>query len=205
MYSNTSVIAFGGNLPTVAGLPAQSLVKAFEFLAEEGLFLRAISRFYRSPAFPAGSGPDYVNGCALMQGLLAPDSLLAALHRVEARLGRERQTRWGARGIDLDLIAVGDAILPNAQTQAEWRALPLDVQMTRAPEELILPHPRIADRAFVLIPLAEIAPAWRHPATGETVMQMLDRRDPVEKASIVPFYAPFDGVRGLSISEQGTK
>ena len=166
-------------------------------LSGEGLRLRALSRFWRSPAFPAGAGPDYVNACAVVSAALPPEAVLQALHRIEARLGRIRATRWGARGIDLDLLAAGDAILPDAATEASWRALPLAEQMQHAPETLILPHPRLADRAFVLIPLAEIAPLWRHPATGKTVSEMLAALDAAEKAAMTPFYTPFGGAGGL--------
>ncbi|SOB93454.1 2-amino-4-hydroxy-6-hydroxymethyldihydropteridinediphosphokinase [Rhodobacter sp. JA431] len=205
MYTSTFFIAFGANLPSFVGSPAQSIVTAMDFLRSEALNLKAISRFYRSPAFPAGSGPDYVNGCAVFEATLPAEATLAALHRVEARLGRVREKRWGARGIDLDLIAVGQTILPDPQTQAHWRGLPLEQQMTEAPDQLILPHPRLADRAFVLIPFAEIAPLWRHPATGKTVQEMVQSLDPAEKAALVPFSAPFGGVGGLSSPDQATK
>lgn len=162
-------------------------------LPEAGIRLCALSRFWRSPAFPAGSGPDYVNACAVISAAMTPETVLAALHRIEARLGRRREKRWESRGIDLDLLACGEAIRPDAATEALWRGLPLDAQMQRAPETLILPHPRLADRAFVLAPLAEIAPLWRHPVTGKTVGDMLAALDAAEKAAMVPFSAPFDG------------
>jgi 2-amino-4-hydroxy-6-hydroxymethyldihydropteridine diphosphokinase len=198
MCDNGVLIALGGNLPSPKGTPAQTLVAALALLRDEGLTLRAVSRFYRSPAFPAGSGPDYVNACAVLDGGGDAAAVLAALHRVEARLGRVRGQRWGARLIDLDLLAMGQAVLPDPATQAEWRALPLDAQMKRAPETLILPHPRLSERAFVLIPLAEIAPQWCHPATGQSVSQMLAALPKVEKAALVPFVAPFGGEQRLS-------
>lgn len=197
MYSLTYFLALGGNLSTPAGDSAQSLVASLRLLSDEGLQLRAVSRFYRSAAFPVGSGPDYVNACAAIRGPDDPESCLAALHRIEARLGRQRSTRWAARGIDLDLLAAGDAILPDAATEAEWRSLPLQAQMQRTPETLILPHPRLSERAFVLIPLSEIAPQWRHPATGQTVQQMADRLSAAEKAELVPFSRAFGGSGGL--------
>ena len=128
---------------------------------------------------------------------MAPDEMLQALHRIESRLGRTRTNRWEARGIDLDLIACGAEIRPDAETEAQWRALPLEAQMRLAPDRLILPHPRLADRAFVLIPLAEIAPLWRHPATGKTVSDMVAALGAAEKAAMKPFCAPFDRTGGL--------
>lgn len=183
------LIALGANLPSPAGLPAATLRAALERFGDEGLSLRAISRFFRSPAFPAGSGPDYVNACAIAVTDLPPRAALAALHRIEADLGRVRHGRWGARGIDLDLIAVGSHLLPDAGTHARWRDLPLGQQMTEAPDELLLPHPRLQDRAFVLIPLAEIAPHWRHPVLGLSVREMLDRLPENEKAALSPISA----------------
>lgn len=141
----------------------------------EGLGVRRLSRFWRTPAHPAGSGPDYVNAAAVIATGLAPAEVLAALHRIEAALGRMRDAgRWQSRGIDLDLLAMDDAVLPDAATQDRWRALAPETQARLAPETLILPHPRLQDRGFVLAPLAEIAPCWRHPRTGLTVARMLD-------------------------------
>ncbi|MFD2842150.1 2-amino-4-hydroxy-6-hydroxymethyldihydropteridine diphosphokinase [Paracoccus cavernae] len=79
----------------------------------------------------------------------------------------------GGAGIDLDLLALGGQVFPDEQGQTAWRDLPLEEQMRRAPEELILPHPRLQDRGFVLAPLAEVAPLWRHPIIGATVAEML--------------------------------
>lgn len=140
----------------------------------QGLAVQRVSRFWRTPAFPAGSGPDYVNAAAVVESELDPVGTLAALHRIEASLGRVREGgRWQARGIDLDLLATGDIVLPNESAQDRWRALPADMQARLAPDTLILPHPRLQDRGFVLAPLAEVAPSWVHPRTGLTVSRML--------------------------------
>lgn len=100
-------------------------------------------------------------------------------------MGRQRDgSRWGARVIDIDLLAMGKRIAPDDSTQDAWRALPPDIQATRTPDGLILPHPRLQDRAFVLVPLADIAPTWRHPRTGQTVTEMLSRLPDRDRAEV---------------------
>lgn len=168
------LIALGGNLPSSAGSPGETLRAALAALAEEGAELRAVSPFYATPCFPAGAGPDYVNAAAEIGVNGDARQVLDLLHRIEGRFGRERVQRWGRRTLDLDLIAQGQTVLPDIAGQGAWRDLALDDQMTRTPDELVLPHPRVQDRAFVLIPLADIAPDWRHPILSLTVREMVE-------------------------------
>jgi 2-amino-4-hydroxy-6-hydroxymethyldihydropteridine diphosphokinase len=180
------ICALGANLPSEQGDPVCALSAALCELVNKGFSLVSASRFWRSPAFPAGSGPDYVNACCILQTCHSPNATLAAFHEIEAQGGRVRQARWAARTLDLDLVAYGDAVAPDLQGFAQWRDLSLDAQQNLAPAELILPHPRLQDRAFVLIPLAEIAPLWRHPVSGRTVAQMLTALPEAQKAEIHP-------------------
>jgi 2-amino-4-hydroxy-6-hydroxymethyldihydropteridine diphosphokinase len=148
----------------------------------------ARSRFFRTPCFPAGAGPDYVNAACILQvsADLSPLAILARLHDVEETFGRRRAQRWGMRTLDLDLLAIGDSVLPDADTQNRWRTMP-DADQTRlAPDQLILPHPRLQDRAFVLVPLADVAPDWRHPLLGLTVADMVSRLPAADRAAMVP-------------------
>lgn len=168
-----ALIALGANAPAPQGDPASSLRAAMAEIAALGQDARS-SRLWRSPAFPAGSGPDFVNAAMALDTPLSARGLLDALHGIEARFGRERQRRWGPRSLDLDLLAHGESVLPDPAGWARWRDLPLARQMHDTPEELILPHPRLQDRGFVLVPLAEVAPDWRHPVTGLTVTGMRD-------------------------------
>lgn len=173
-YSANYIIALGSNLKFGNEGPADVVEQAFDELAREGLAIRAQSHFYNTAAFPTGAGPDFVNAAAVLECAFSPARVLACLHEVEARMGRERKQRWGARTLDLDLIAADQELLPDAETEQYWREMPLEVQKTAVPPELILPHPRLAERAFVLVPLMDVAPDWIHPATKLSVRQMHD-------------------------------
>ena len=188
-------IAMGGNLPfrgcsptSTATLaqdgPAATLSCALAALPRAGFAIRAVSRFYRTPCFLPGAGPDFVNAAVLADAPHGPQEALDHLHAIEAEMGRERGERWSARTLDLDLLFAGDAVLPDPDTQDAWRALPPEEQARQSPGRLILPHPRMQDRGFVLVPLAEICPGWTHPRTGQTVRQMLEALPDPEREAI---------------------
>ena len=170
---NVSLIALGSNMPSQAGEPADTLRAALEAMRRRGLRLDAVSRFYRTPCFPPGAGPDYVNAAARVTGVEDPAILLDILHGIEAEFGRARAQRWGMRTLDIDLIGGEDIVLPNPETYAAWRDLDLETQMQATPEQLILPHPRLHERAFVLVPVNDVAPEWIHPVFGQSVAEML--------------------------------
>lgn len=171
------LIAIGANMASCAGRPEQTLEAALRQLSLGPARIEAISRFYSTPAFPAGSGPDFVNAAAALRMPGDAEAILSHLHAIEAGFGRDRtgpgRARWGQRTLDLDLIAIGDTVLPDPETFEHWRRLDPAAQRQRAPDRLILPHPRMQDRAFVLVPLAEIAPSWRHPVLRLDVRDML--------------------------------
>jgi 2-amino-4-hydroxy-6-hydroxymethyldihydropteridine diphosphokinase len=186
--SGQALVAFGANLPFRGEAPAATLRLAVDALQEEGLAVLALSRFFATPCFPAGAGPDYVNAAAVLDCGQVIDlaSILARLHRVEARFGRERAQRWGMRTLDIDLLAMGDSVLPDAAVQDQWRLLPVSEQVRATPDRLILPHPRLQDRAFVLVPLGDVAPDWVHPRTGQSVRQMLAALPAEDRDAVKP-------------------
>ncbi len=144
------VIALGGN--DKGGCPdlTTALEAALARLPEVGVRMLRRSRWWTSAAWPDPADPPFLNGVALVETALEPEALMAALAGLETAMGRVRSVRNAPRTLDLDLIAYG-------RLAGEFG-------------DLILPHPRAADRLFVMGPLAEIAPAWRHPETGETAV-----------------------------------
>lgn len=133
-----------------------------------------MSRMYQTPAFPAGSGPNFVNAVFVIETDIAPEALLTLLHAIEEDAGRVRDVRWGPRTLDLDLLTCGDLIWPNIEIWTDWHDLVPEEQTKVAPDRLILPHPRMHERAFVLVPLADVEPTWTHPVLDLTVEDLMD-------------------------------
>lgn len=184
------LIAFGSNLLNDFGATVELVEDALRALSRNGLFEVVVSGFYQTPAFPVGSGPDFVNGALRAQAALDAAGVLAVLHEVEAEFGRTRDTRWEARVLDLDLIDYGGQVLPDQDIHEKWRSLPLEGQIKQTPAQLILPHPRIQDRPFVLVPLRDVAPDWVHPIIGVSVNEMLAQFSAAELAEIKPLVRP---------------
>ncbi|WP_172300179.1 2-amino-4-hydroxy-6-hydroxymethyldihydropteridine diphosphokinase [Pseudoruegeria sp. HB172150] len=179
-------VALGANLQLSCSTPAETLTKALDRLHDSPLEVTAKSRLFKTPCFPAGAGPDYVNSVVQLEGDLQPGQVLALLHAIEAEFGRHRVQRWGSRTLDLDLLALDDAVLPDRNTFERWHDLPVVEQPKTAPDQLILPHPRMHERAFVLVPMLDIAPDWPHPVLGVTVREMVAALPKADVEAVIP-------------------
>lgn len=159
VMSGSILIAIGSNLPDAAGnAPLDVCRQAAAALGRiPGLRVVAVSRWYRTAPVPASDQPDFINGVVLLAGEIAPEALLATLQALETAAGRQRGAPNAARVLDLDIVAMGDLV--------------------RDAPDPILPHPRAHDRAFVLAPLADVAPNWRHPVLRKAVGDLLKDGD----------------------------
>ncbi len=146
------LIALGANSDSAAGPPAITIVSSLGCMAAQQIRVLKVSSFYRTPAWPDPSDPPFVNAVALVQTPLGPAGLLQALHTIEVTFGRERSHPNAPRTLDLDLIDY-------------------DGRVEEGPP--VLPHPRAAERAFVLKPLADVAPRWIHPVLHQSVAALL--------------------------------
>lgn len=151
MIYEVAFVAFGANLPGPAGSPLDTFRAAATLLARRGVHFSQVSSVYASDPWGGIRQPVFLNGVWEIRTLLSPDRLMATLLDVERQLGRRRRVRWGPRVIDLDLLAYGTG-------SGDWQA---GAAGRGAMVDLELPHPRMGDRAFVLLPLAEIAPRLR--------------------------------------------
>lgn len=159
------LVGVGSNLPiTGIGEPLAVVRAALSALAQVGVGVVACSPWYRSAPVPLSAQPWYVNGVLQVATSHDPAALLAALHRVEADFGRRRRVVNEARGLDLDLLAYGDQVL----------------------DQPCLPHPRLHQRAFVLLPLRDLLPDWRHPVSGLGVEAMIAALPPGQRIEPVP-------------------
>jgi len=162
-YPVIAYIGLGANL----GEPRRQLEEALALLAQaEEIEVVRVSRFYLNPPLGPPEQPWYVNAVAQARTRLAPEDLLRVLRRVEETLGRVRGERWGPRLIDLDLLLYGGEVVSAG--------------------ELVVPHPELHRRAFVLVPLAEIAPEAWHPVLQKTAAELLAELAPRDREALQP-------------------
>ncbi|AFY72591.1 2-amino-4-hydroxy-6-hydroxymethyldihydropteridine pyrophosphokinase [Synechococcus sp. PCC 7502] len=146
-----AAIAIGSNLGNSLQIVTAAVQKLNDYSEIE---VQAVSNWYRTKAITLSDipQPDYINGCAILRTTLTAAVLLTTLLEVEVRFGRIRRAKWDARTLDLDLLLYENDILES--------------------DNLVIPHPRMCDRAFVMLPLAEIAPNWLHPVKGDAIANL---------------------------------
>ena len=159
MSSLLAAIALGSNID-----PERNLAEGLRRLARR-VRVTATSRVYRTPPWGLPDQPDFLNAAVLAETDLAPLTLLDQLQAIEAWQGRLRGERWGPRTLDLDLLLYGDAVLDTPR--------------------LTVPHPRLHERRFALVPLCDLIPETRHPVLGRTLRELLDALPP-ERIEVVP-------------------
>jgi 2-amino-4-hydroxy-6-hydroxymethyldihydropteridine diphosphokinase len=163
MKTHVVLIGLGANLSSHAGEPADTIRAALVELGARHISIQRTSSLYRTPAWPDPNDPPYVNAVVRAETTMLSRELMNVLHDTETAFGRTRSARNAPRTLDLDLIDFDAIVDPG-------------------PPEL--PHPRAANRAFVLVPLADVAPEWRHPVLGKTVNALISALPPDEVASV---------------------
>ena len=159
-------IGLGANLPSAAGSPVATLEKAVADIAAAGVAIRRRSPWFETAPVPrAADQPWYVNGVIEVATDLSPQDLLALLQRLEVTAGRVRSVANAARPLDLDIVAFGDRV--------------------ETGNDPLLPHPRMENRAFVLLPLQAIAPRWRHPVSGRSVAELIAHLPPDQEIRLL--------------------
>ena len=154
------LVALGSNVAGPWGSPRQTVLRALEELGRFPLRCLASSSLLVTKPFGVLNQPDFVNAAAVIDTALPPEALMHKLHMIERAAGRRRGRRWGPRTLDLDLL--------------EYQGL-ARLGSPNALKLLRLPHPGIAERGFVLAPLKEIVPHWKHPQNHLTASEMLKR------------------------------
>ncbi len=164
--ANKAYIAFGANLSYGRSAPKDTIMASVSQLRLRGIMTCKMSRLWQSPAWPDPDEPPYINAVAQITTTLPPFLLLKTLRTIEQKFGRKRSLRNAPRTLDLDIISFES--------------------VCQAAHHLILPHPRLARRAFVLLPLHDVAPLWRLPGSGQSLRSLIEALPERDKAVVLP-------------------
>jgi 2-amino-4-hydroxy-6-hydroxymethyldihydropteridine diphosphokinase len=168
---STILLGLGSNLAGRWGEPTAILAHTLQELTAAGLRILACSSFYATAPVGLGRQPTYINAVVMAEASFGPAELLRTLKRIERRAGRRLGRHWGPRQLDIDVLDFGGRQVGRPQGR-------------QRPGQLMLPHPELHRRAFVLLPLHEIAPSWRHPRLGLSVATLLSRLPAHDRAGV---------------------
>jgi 2-amino-4-hydroxy-6-hydroxymethyldihydropteridine diphosphokinase len=155
------LVGIGANRPGPWGSPAETIARALDEIGRAGVRVEAVSALYETAAVGRAGQPPYINAAARLDTAMGPEALLRVLKRIEAMAGRRGGSPWGPRTLDIDILDYQGLV-------KHWRGR--RPRFARAgPRPLVLPHPWIEKRPFVLRPLLDVAPEWRHPVLKTTV------------------------------------
>lgn len=171
-HADMILIGLGSNMTGPWGTPRDCIERALAALDMKPLKLLKASTLIETTPFGNKDQPSYINAVARIETSLDARELLDTLRTLERSAGRERRERWGQRTLDLDILDFNGAIAGDGAEQS-------------SDADLVLPHPAIAEREFVLAPIAEIAPRWKHPVTGHTAKSMLAALDTDEGGKVI--------------------
>ena len=174
MVVNTLLLALGANQAGTWGRPDQTLARARHELACAGVRILAASHLYDTLPLGPGRQSPYLNAVLLSTAHMGPAALLRLMKRLERRAGRRLSARWGPRCLDIDILDFGGRRLGWSRRRLE----------RLVPGRLVLPHPEIDRRAFVLIPLLEVDPQWQHPTLSAPGRALLARLPPASRRGV---------------------
>lgn len=158
------LVGLGSNSLGPWGTPAETITRALRELQDAGVTVISVSPYYRTAAMGRARQPAYVNAAAAIDTALPPEALLRVLKAIERASGRRGGSPWGPRTLDIDILDYKGLV-------RHWRGK--HPRFARAgPRPLVLPHPWIEKRPFVLRPLLDVAPFWRHPVTRRSAQEV---------------------------------
>ena len=175
-------LALGSNLPYRGMEPLQVIDAAITALQDAGLDQVKVSGFYRTEPVPKSDQADFINCVLTSKTDYNALEILNICQLIEQSFGRDRSTRWGARTLDIDIINYDHQIIPSIE---EWRAAAEAVDANSELPKLVLPHPCMHKRAFVLQPLCDLVPGWWHPVCSRTAADLLSQQPEQDRVGVV--------------------